>query len=130
MKYGKVLVEELRAVPARIRVFCVSYKWWKRWTPGCSNWKLSLLNDAFWASFCPSELWNTNMKTLYKVCKRLNKRFGLPTMEFYTWLTKSDLFTFTTDAKKVYLNVLRVKDEDEQNGDQGSIRVAAGGRVQ
>ena len=70
------------------------------------------------------------MKTLYKVCKRLNKRFGLPTMEFYTWLTKSDMFMFTADAKKVYFDVSRIKEEDEQNGDQGSIRVAAGGRVQ
>lgn len=107
MKYGKLLVEELKLVPIRLRILCISYKKWKRWYPGCSDWRFSLLKDAFWASLCPRELWDTNMKTLYKICKRLHKRFGIPSMEFYTWLVKSDLFKFTVDAKKVYLDVLQ-----------------------
>ena len=103
MKYGKQLVEELRSVPLRFKVLCISYKRWKSWHPGCTNWKVSLLADAFLASLCPKELWDTNMKTLYKICKRLNKRFGVSSMDFYTWIVRSDLFKFTGDAKKVFL---------------------------
>lgn len=85
MKYAKKLDEILSRYPWYVRIRCISYRKWKKFTPS-KNWKLWLVFDLFKS---PRELLSLNLQTLYKICKRLAKRFGLESMEFYTRVSKT-----------------------------------------
>ncbi len=84
MKYAKKLDEILSRYPWYLRFRCISYRKWKKCVP--NNWRLWLLWDFLKSPKCLFEL---NLMTLYKICKRLAKRLGLDSMEFYTRVSKT-----------------------------------------
>lgn len=45
-----------------------------------------------------------NSKTLYKICKKLQKQLHLPAMLWYSNILSAHIFNFTGSAKKSYLN--------------------------
>lgn len=84
MKYAKKLDEILSRYPWYVRIRCISYRKWKKHVP--VNWKFWLLFDFLKT---PKSLLSINLETLYKICKRLAKRFGLDSLEFYTRVSKT-----------------------------------------
>lgn len=104
MKYGKELKNILSKYTILIRNLCISYKKWKKWKPLCGyNWKLGIMIDCIKANYAPKELYDINLKTLYKVCKRLQKRYDIPSMEYYNYITKIGIFKFTSVAKETFI---------------------------
>ena len=82
MKYAK----ELDKLPLSDRVLCVSYRKWKKVREPGIHWKWRLLLDFM---LTPTRLLDTNLKTLYKICKRFEKRFGITdAREFFTRVSK------------------------------------------
>jgi hypothetical protein len=95
MKYAKELAAQLKALPWWVRVACIDYRAWKKKTK-TNSWKASLLWDC-----CKCEAFSRyhsvnkiNLKTMYKVCKRLEKRYGVESMRFYYQVQKSRMFKF------------------------------------
>jgi hypothetical protein len=100
MKYGKELKNILSKYNPFIQNLCISYKKWKKWRPKCNyNWKYEIFMDCIKANYSPKELWDINLKTLYKICKRLNKKYNIDTENYYIYIVKSSLFKFTQKAK-------------------------------
>jgi len=58
-----------------------------------------VLNSSLRLSLCE---WNS--KTLYKICKKLQKQLHLPAMLWYSNVLSTHVFNFTGSAKKSYLN--------------------------
>lgn len=82
MKYAK----ELDKLPLSDRVRCVSYRKWKKVKDPGRFWKWRLFLEFM---STPTSLMDTNMKTLYKICKRFEKRFGLTdARDFFTRVSK------------------------------------------
>lgn len=96
MKYAKRLDEILCQYPWYIRIRCISYRKWKKSVP--ENWKFWLLFDFLKS---PSSLLSVNLETLYKICKRLAKRFGLESLEFYRRVSK----TISKEANETLLEL-------------------------
>ncbi len=92
MKYAKKLDEILSRYPWYLRVRCISYRKWKKFTP-TKNWRLWLLWDFLKS---PKRLFDLNLMTLYKICKRIEKRFGVEGMVFFTRVSK----TFSPEANE------------------------------
>lgn len=78
MKYAK----ELDSIPLYKRIGCICYRRWKRLGP-IKHWKVFLLLEFLMR---PCEI---NVKTLYKICKRFKKRFGIDTDLFFTRVSKT-----------------------------------------
>lgn len=87
MKYAKELDRILSGYSWFTRRMCVSYKKWKKKRYIGHYWRWELLTEFL---LSPKSLVETNLKTLYKICKRLHKRFSIEgTREFYTWVSRS-----------------------------------------
>lgn len=84
MKYAKELDKVIHNVPMYERLFLISYRRWKKVKPG-KWWQIRLAIDIL---LTPKSLIEINIKTLYKICKRIQKRFGIETNEFYTRISK------------------------------------------
>ena len=84
MKYAKELDQVIHSVPLHERIFLISYRRWKKVKPG-RWWQTRLFIDIL---LTPKNLIEINIKTLYKICKRLEKRFGISTNEFYNRVSK------------------------------------------
>jgi hypothetical protein len=112
MKYSKRLANELQAYPQYIRERCLSYKTWKKDIkryPYCiyGCWKNKLLReckklDAFlfppYETLDPKmvyEMCKINLNTLYKICKRLDKKLGVKAYNYYCMLLDNNNFRFT-----------------------------------
>lgn len=114
MKYSKRLANELQAYPSYIRERCLSYKTWKKdikrypyYMYGC--WKNKVLReckklDVFLFPPLPHETLDTkivhdlckiNLNTLYKICKRLDKKLGVKAVNYYCTLLNNNIFRFT-----------------------------------
>lgn len=97
MKYAKELDRILCGYPALDRVRCVSYRKWKKVKDPGRYWKLQMVLELIIA---PVRLLHVNLKTLYKICKRFEKRFGVPdARDFYTTVSK----IFSRDARNTLL---------------------------
>lgn len=98
MKYGKELAEKMKVLPWHVRRCSIDYKAWKRWHCCCNgDWETMLLWDCCKCDIIAtrsSEVNQMNVKTFYKVCKRLQKKYELPAMEFYVRVVKSNRFKF------------------------------------
>ena len=82
MKYAK----ELDKLPFTDRIMCVSYRKWKKVKEPGKYWKWCLFLEFM---MTPMRLIDTNIKTLYKICKRFEKRFGVTdARDFYTRVSK------------------------------------------
>lgn len=93
MKYSKELLGNHHVYE---RTFClISYKKWKKIRPG-RFWKYRLVSELV---MYPRSYMDTNIKTVYKICKRFQKRYGLHTNDFYTRISKS----FSEKARQEYL---------------------------
>ena len=84
MKYAKELDKILSQYSWYDRLVCISYRKWKKKKP-TDLWKLSLLFEFL---MTPKRLIELNLKTLYKICKRFEKRFGIEARCFYTRVSK------------------------------------------
>lgn len=102
MKYAKELREVLRAYPLYVQQLCISYKKWKQ-TRLDSLWRTRLYLECLKANLAPRELWDTNVKTLYKICKRLQKKYDVPAKEYYYNLVRTSRFRFTYQARETLL---------------------------
>ena len=96
MKYNRELIACLSNLPMCDRVRCVSYKSWKKLPSPGLFWRLRLLIEFIMS---PRHLIELNIKTVYKICKRLKKRFGEETGEFFTRLSK----TFCESSRETLL---------------------------
>jgi hypothetical protein len=82
MKYAK----ELDKLPLTDRIMCVSYRKWKKVKAPGKYWKMRLFLEFM---MTPMRLIDTNMKTLYKICKRFEKRYSVTDeRDFYTRVSK------------------------------------------
>lgn len=88
MKYSK----EVAGLPWYTRMWCISYKKWKKKGPS-DHWELWLLLDFICTPWYTRD---TNLKTVYKICKRFEKRFGVDAIPFYRRLSR----TFSDNANK------------------------------
>lgn len=87
MKYAKELDSVIRETSLMERVFIISYRKWKRvkFLKG-QNWKVHMFLKIL---FSPRHLLETNIKTLYKLCKRFQKRKICEDSNFfYTMISK------------------------------------------
>ena len=91
MKYAKELDQVIGTVPIHERVFLIPYRRWKKTRRPGKWWQIRLVIDIL---LTPKKFIEINIKTLYKICKRLQKRFGIETYEFYNRVSK----TFYRDA--------------------------------
>jgi hypothetical protein len=73
MKYAKELDLTMKNFPLHERIFLISYRKWKKIRPG-PFWKARLAVEVF---ISPVKLLDVNLKTVYKLCKRFEKRFDL-----------------------------------------------------
>lgn len=71
MKYSKELNQTLKTINTFDRIFIIHYKKWKKMKNLNKNWKFELLLKIL---FTPKHLLDINLKTLYKICKRFQKR--------------------------------------------------------
>lgn len=86
MKYAKELDNVVSCSSFIDRVFLISYRKWKKIKSLKKNWKTWLLIDIL---FTPKHLLDTNLKTLYKICKRFEKRkLCDDSISFYTRVSK------------------------------------------
>ena len=82
MKYAK----ELDKLPPADQRMCISYRKWKKVKDPGRYWKWRLYLDFMMRPTCHMD---TNMKTLYKICKRFEKRFGISdARDFFTRVSK------------------------------------------
>lgn len=102
MKYRKELQSILRNFPYYIRKLCISYKKWKK-AKFDPLWQTKLYIDCARAEYAPKELWDINMKTFYKICKRYEKKYNVPAKEFYNRTVKSSRFKFTAQARETLI---------------------------
>lgn len=86
MKYNQELMSKLKSLPMCDRIRCISYKAWKKISDPGTTWRIKLFIQFVTS---PKHLIELNIKTVYKICKRLRKRFGLETNEYFTWISKS-----------------------------------------
>lgn len=84
MKYNKELMTQLESLPLYDRIRCISYKTWKRIWP--THWRVRLLVEFLMS---PRHLIDLNIKTVYKICKRIKKKFGEETADYFNWISKS-----------------------------------------
>lgn len=97
MKYAKELDRILRGLPFVDRIRCISYRKWKKVSEPGRYWKLRVVLDLL---MTPARLVHVNLLTLYKICKRFEKRFGVPgAREFCTKISK----IFSSDARDTFL---------------------------
>lgn len=89
MKYAK----EIGSYPWYKRAMCISYKKWKKRGP-VDGWEYMLFFDFI---FTPMYK-DINLKTVYKICKRFEKRYSIDAMSFYTRFSK----IFSTNARETY----------------------------
>lgn len=107
MKYAR----ELDSLPLHKRLGCICYRRWKKLGP-IRHWKV-FLGLEFLLRPC-----ETNVKTLYKICKRFNKRFGTETDEFFTRLTK----TFWGPSRETLRNnPHNINNESSVRGPRGDL---------
>lgn len=85
MKYAKELDNVIHNVPLHERIFIISYRRWKKLKNPGRWWRTLLIIDIL---MTPKKLLDINIKTMYKICKRLEKRFGLEANEFYNRVSK------------------------------------------
>jgi len=103
MKYKKFLEEKLSIYPLNVRKYCIPYKYWKlkiKHHPEFVRifWKLLIHRqckrlDKFLASEYSGANRNKlidyenlcliNIDTLYKICKKIEKKIGLPALDFF-----------------------------------------------
>jgi hypothetical protein len=83
MKYAKELDEVIESHPFHERIFLIKYRSWKK-----KNF-LNRLYLSFKLYMTPKKLLDINLKTMYKLCKRFEKR-GLENdaKHFYTMISK------------------------------------------
>ena len=84
MKYAKDLDKVIKTLPFHERIFIIKYRSWKKMkTPNMSYLKFKLF-------MTPKKLLDINLKTMYKLCKRLEKRHIVEDAKhFYTMTSKS-----------------------------------------
>ncbi len=85
MKYAKELDQVIHTVPIHERLFLISYRRWKKTKNPGKWWKTKLFIEIL---LTPKKLLDINIKTLYKICKRIQKKFGIDTNEFYNRISK------------------------------------------
>lgn len=82
MKYAK----ELDKLSLKDKLLMISYRKWKKIKTLGSHWKIRLVFELIMS---PRYLLETNLKTLYKLCKRFEKRgIAHDAKEFYTRISK------------------------------------------
>jgi hypothetical protein len=109
MKYAKELDATLRSLPWYIRPSFISYRAWKKWNfADETSWKESLMRDC---AKCDrlyritrlrysnntetlNQYAEINKRTLYKICKRLQKRYDVDSLRFYRLIIKGEMFHF------------------------------------
>ena len=79
MKYAKKLDDILSKYPWYVRIRCISYRKWKKMKLP-KNWRLCLIIDFMKA---PKHLIDITLQTLYKICKRIQKRFKVNSLDFF-----------------------------------------------
>lgn len=86
MKYAKELDKVVNCSSFIDRVFIISYRKWKKVKNLKTHWKTWLFIDIL---LTPKHLLDTNLKTLYKICKRFEKRkLCDDSSTFYTRVSK------------------------------------------
>lgn len=106
MKYGKELGIKLRVLPWYVRMMCIDYKLWKKMPLHCcGGWIHKLMWDCYKCetlnkTYANDTINKMNVQTLYKVCKRLQKRYDIPAMMVYTRILKSNQFKFIGEYKE------------------------------
>jgi len=129
MKYAKFLQERLQDFPDKIRKKCLPYKLWKKEISRnpisiktSQSWKKELynqckrinrfifpypnilcFNDTNVATKTRSELCILNSYTLYKICKKLEKKLDVPALEYLETLKTE--FPFIQSAEKTKLEI-------------------------
>lgn len=82
MKYAK----ELDKLCIKDRLLMISYRKWKKFKTLGSYWKIRIIFELM---ISPRYLLETNLKTIYKLCKRFEKRgIANDSKEFYTRISK------------------------------------------
>ena len=117
MKYSHILAKQLSKYEISIRKISFDYKKWKKLIKYDSefiatNWKKRLNYDckridAFLFTKYPclcnynidpyinKELCYINMNTLYKICKKLDKKLKINAMDYYNHILKKNKYKFT-----------------------------------
>ena len=86
MKYAKELNSVMKKHPIHERIFLINYKNWKKVKNPGSFWKARLALQMF---MTPKKLMDINLKTMYKLCKRFEKRkIENDSKNFYTMVSK------------------------------------------
>lgn len=132
MHFGKAWKEAIGVFPEHVQNLCIPYKTWKKWiarepdriknhwqgilTKEChvvdkalfSSSRTSLFPACFRTSLSPTERFDLsvlNTTTLFKICKKLQKRLDVPAMEWYTHTMAAHRFRFTQSAQKTLLEL-------------------------
>lgn len=103
MKYAKELDNKLKSYSFLIKLTCISYRKWKKKKKLNNDWIRELYYDCVKAELAPKELYETNMKTLFKICKRLEKKFNVEAKQYYNKLVRTNLFKFTANARETLI---------------------------
>jgi hypothetical protein len=93
MKYAKELDKILHDMNPWDRVFCINYKSWK--SRFDKNWRVSIFIRL---CMTPAKFMSLNIKTVYKICKRIQKRFGVQTQDFFNMVSK----IFNSESRLTY----------------------------
>jgi hypothetical protein len=140
MKYAKVLNDKLKEFPDNIKNKCLPYKQWKKkisndpidiietWQKQlykqCNKINRLIFPTAFNNIICFSnktdigaktraELCDINSKTLYKICKKLEKKLEVPALEYIENLKYE--FPFIQSAQKTKLELTATEDNVKCN---------------
>ena len=134
MKYGKYWKSWICSQDNSIQQHCIQYiKWKKDITHNPEkikkNWKKMLYSDCknvdmyvFPLINCNScfnlnkkvvlndnktrlQLCEQNQTTLYKICKKIQKRLNIPALKFYNDLLKAHIYDFTGSAQRTALSL-------------------------
>lgn len=86
MKYAKELDRVVQCCHLMDRVFLISYRKWKKVKHLGTFWKNRFFIEMY---FTPKHLIDINLKTLYKICKRFEKRgISHDSNNYYTMISK------------------------------------------
>jgi hypothetical protein len=129
MKYGKKWRQDISELPTNARQVCIHYKCWKERIANCerSNWSQILEEECMMVDkyifekkfripflccgnmITPEaklKMCEFNTRTLYKVCKKLDKKLQVPAMEWYTHAIHTQKYKFVRSSQRTYLELV------------------------
>lgn len=127
MKYAHALTKQLSKYDPYINKLCLQYKPWKKlikYSPEYTliNWKKNIINECknvdnlLYCNKCKcflnkkldnniiEHLCFINVNTLYKICKKLQKKLNINALEYLDEIIKTRKFKFTQIAYQTIID--------------------------